>query len=63
MAKLGGDPEDVAKTIERAITSRRPKIRYRVTPSAHMLVAQRALMTDGMWDAFLRTQFDQPGKD
>ena len=43
--------------------ARRPKIRYRVTPSAHMLVTQRALMTDGMWDAFLRTQFDQPGKD
>ncbi len=63
MARLGGGPEDVAKTIERAITTRRPKIRYRVTPSAHMLVTQRALMTDGMWDAFLRTQFDQPGKD
>jgi NAD(P)-dependent dehydrogenase (short-subunit alcohol dehydrogenase family) len=63
MARLGGGPEDVAKTIDRAITTRRPKIRYRVTPSAHMLVTQRALMTDGMWDAFLRTQFDQPGKD
>jgi hypothetical protein len=37
--------------------------RYRVTPSAHMLVTQRAVMTDGMWDAFLRTQFPQPGKD
>ena len=24
---------------------------------------QRAVMTDGMWDAFLRTQFPQPGKD
>ncbi len=63
MAKLGGGPDDVAKTIERAITTKRPKIRYRVTPSAHMLVAQRAVMTDGMWDAFLRTQFQQPGKE
>ncbi len=62
LAKLGGGPEDVASAIERAITARRPKIRYRVTPSAHMLVTQRALMTDGMWDAFLRTQFPQPGK-
>ena len=34
LSKLGGGPEDVAKTIERAITARRPKIRYRVTPSA-----------------------------
>jgi NAD(P)-dependent dehydrogenase (short-subunit alcohol dehydrogenase family) len=63
LSKLGGGPEDVAKTIERAISARRPKIRYRVTPSAHMLVTQRAVMTDGMWDAFLRTQFPQPGKD
>ena len=63
LAKLGGGPDDVAKTIERAITTKRPKIRYRVTPSAHMLVAQRSLMTDGMWDTFLRTQFQQPGKD
>ena len=63
LAKLGGDPDDVAKTIERAVSARRPKIRYRVTPSAHLLVGQRAVMTDGMWDAFLRTQFPQPGKD
>jgi len=63
LAKLGGDPDDVAKTIERAINARRPKIRYRVTPSARVLVTQRAVMTDGMWDAFLRTQFPQPGKD
>ncbi len=60
MAKLGGGPEAVAKAIQRAITASRPKARYRVTPSAHLLVRQRALMTDGMWDAFLKTQFPQP---
>ena len=63
LAKLGGGPEAVAKAIEKAITARKPKIRYRVTPSAHLLIGQRRLMTAGMWDAFLRTQFDQPGKD
>lgn len=63
LAKLGGGPEDVAKAIERAIASKRPRIRYRVTPSARVLVAQRSLMTDGMWDRFLRTQFPQPGKE
>jgi len=63
LARLGGEPEDVAKTIERALTTRRPKIRYRVTPSAHLLIAQRAVMTDGMWDRFLRTQFPQPGQE
>ena len=62
LAKFGGGPDAVAKAIERAITARKPKIRYRVTPSAHMLIGQRAVMSDGMWDGFLRTQFPQPGK-
>ena len=62
MARLGGGPETVARTIERAIASRTPKIRYRVTPSARLLVGQRALMTDGMWDRFLATQFPRPGE-
>src|SRR5215212_1495445 len=61
LARLGGEPETVARTIERAITARMPKIRYRVTPSARLLVGQRALMTDRMWDRFLETQFPHPG--
>jgi NAD(P)-dependent dehydrogenase (short-subunit alcohol dehydrogenase family) len=63
LAKLGGGPETVARTIERAIASRAPKIHYRVTPSARLLVGQRALMTDGMWDRFLATQFPRPGEE
>ena len=62
LAKLGGGPETVAKVVERAITAGRPKIRYRVTPSAHLAIGQRRMMTAGMWDAVLRTQFPQPGK-
>ena len=61
-ARLGGGPETVAKAIERAITVPSPKIRYRVTPSAHLLIRQRSLMTDGMWDRFVATQFTRPGK-
>ena len=60
MGKLGGGPEAVAKVIEKAITAGRPKTRYRVTPSAHLLIRQRALMTDRMWDAMMRSQFPQP---
>jgi NAD(P)-dependent dehydrogenase (short-subunit alcohol dehydrogenase family) len=60
LGKLGGGPETVAKAIERAITAKRPKPRYRVTPSAHLLIAQRSLMTDRMWDRMMRTQFPQP---
>jgi NAD(P)-dependent dehydrogenase (short-subunit alcohol dehydrogenase family) len=62
VAKLGGGPEAVAKVIAKAIAAEKPKIRYRVTPSAHLLVGQRALMTDGLWDRFLATQFPRPGK-
>jgi NAD(P)-dependent dehydrogenase (short-subunit alcohol dehydrogenase family) len=59
-ARLGGPPEAVAKVIERAITARRPKTRYRITPSAHMLIAQRRLLSDRMWDRMMRMQFPQP---
>jgi len=63
LAKLGGGPETVARTIERAIASRTPKSRYRVTPSARVMAGQRALMTDGMWDRLMATQFPRPGED
>ena len=59
-AKLGGGPETVAKAIEKAITAARPKARYPVTPSARLIMGQRALLTDRMWDAFVGTQFPHP---
>ncbi len=59
-SKLGGGPDDVARTIERALTARRPKARYPVTASARALLMQRAMMPDWAWDVFLRTQFPQP---
>ena len=60
LARLGGGPETVARAIERAISARRPKTRYKVTPSARLILAQRRLLTDRAWDAFLRTQFPTP---
>ena len=54
----GGGPDTVAKAVEKAI--KRPRPRRLVTPSAHVLVNQRKLMTDRMWDALLRSQFPQP---
>jgi NAD(P)-dependent dehydrogenase (short-subunit alcohol dehydrogenase family) len=62
-ARLGGGPETVARAIERALTVERPKPRYRVTPSAQLLIRQRALMTDGLWDRFVATQFPRPGAE
>jgi NAD(P)-dependent dehydrogenase (short-subunit alcohol dehydrogenase family) len=60
MAKLGAGPEAVAKVIERAITSRRPKARYPVTASARILLAQRRIVSDRMWDTMMRSQFSRP---
>jgi NAD(P)-dependent dehydrogenase (short-subunit alcohol dehydrogenase family) len=61
VARLGGPPEAVAERIEQAITARRPRARYTVTPSARFLMAQRALLGDRGWDALMRTQFPRPG--
>ncbi len=61
VARLGGEPDAVAKVIETAITARRPKPRYLVTPSARVFITQRRLMPDRVWDRFLATQFSRPG--
>ena len=61
LARLGGEPDDVAKAVEKAITAKRAPIRVRVTPSAHVLVTQRRLMPDRVWDGFVGTQFKRPG--
>jgi NAD(P)-dependent dehydrogenase (short-subunit alcohol dehydrogenase family) len=61
LSRLGGGPEKVARAIERAISSRRPRTRYKVTPSAHLILAQRRLLPDRAWDAFMRSQFPSPG--
>lgn len=59
---LAGSPEQVAKTIERAITAERPRPRYRVTPIARVLPALRGTLGDRGFDAFLRTQIKPPGR-
>jgi len=60
LAKLGAGPDAVAKTIETAITTRNPRIRYRVTAAAHLLINLRRLMSDRVWDRFVATQFTSP---
>lgn len=60
LARLGGGPETVARAIERAISARRPKTRYKVTPSARLVLALRRLLPDRAWDASLRSQFPAP---
>ena len=60
-ARLGGPPEAVAKVIEKALTSTRPRTRYKVTASARLVMGQRKLFSDRMWDRFVGTQFPRPG--
>jgi NAD(P)-dependent dehydrogenase (short-subunit alcohol dehydrogenase family) len=60
MTKLGGGPETVAKTIAGALTSGRPKARYPVTPSAHLMITQKRFTPDWMWDLIMRAQYPTP---
>jgi len=60
LVKLGGGPEKVAAAIAGALRSRRPKARYPVTPSAHLLIGQRRITPDRVWDLMMRAQFPTP---
>ena len=61
LARLGAGPDAVARVIERAIASGNPRPRYKVTASARLALAQRALLPDRAWDSVLRRQFPTPG--
>ncbi|MFE3449085.1 oxidoreductase [Nonomuraea sp. NPDC059194] len=54
---LSAPPEAVAKVIERALTSSRPRARYVVTPAAKILIHTRRLLGARVFDAYLRMQF------
>ena len=60
MVKLGGGPEKVAEAIVKALGARRPKPRYPVTPSAHLMIGQRRVTPDRVWDLMMRAQFPTP---
>jgi len=60
LAKLGGGPDTVARKIEKAITRRRPRTRYPVTPSARMIMGIHTVLPDRGWDAFNASNFPRP---
>ena len=62
LARLGGGPEAVAETIERAISASPPRARYTVTPSAKLVISARRLLPDPAWDWLLRFFYPQPGR-
>ena len=60
LAKLGGGPETVARKIEKAISRRRPRTRYPVTPSARMIMGIHTVLPDRGWDAFNASNIPRP---
>jgi NADP-dependent 3-hydroxy acid dehydrogenase YdfG len=60
MAKLGAGPEKVADVIAGALEAKRPKARYPITPSAHLMINQRRITPDRVWDLMMRAQFPTP---
>ncbi len=61
LARLGGTADDVARVIETALRAPVPAARYRVTHSARLLMTLRAVLPDGLWDAFLARTYPRPG--
>lgn len=60
MARFGGPPEAVAAVIEKAIRAKKPRTRYPVTASAHMMILTRSLLTDRLWDLMMKTIYPSP---
>ena len=54
---LSASPDAVAKVIERALATSRPRDRYVVTPAARALIHTRRLLGARVFDAYLRRQF------
>lgn len=62
LAKMGSSPVKIARVIERAITSSRPKPRYRIGMDARSVIVLRRLLPDRLFDAFLRSQYPRPSE-
>ena len=60
MAMFATGPETVAKVIEKAVSSSRPRARYAVTFGAKATKLTHAMLPDAGWDLMMRAQFPQP---
>ena len=63
LARLGGEPGDVARVIEKALRARASRPRYLVTPSARLLVGLHALLPDRLWDRMVGSSYPRPGSN
>ena len=57
---MSAGPEIVAKAIEHAITSKRPRTRYPLTAGARTMMLARRMLPDRGWDALMRMQIKPP---
>jgi NAD(P)-dependent dehydrogenase (short-subunit alcohol dehydrogenase family) len=60
MGMLACSAEAVGETILKALTSDRPRARYRVAPSAGIFMTLRKVLPDAGFDALLRSQMPKP---
>lgn len=60
LARMGGTAAHVAQLVRHAISTDKPKPRYRVDRTARVLMTQRRLMPDRAWDRFLQVRFPRP---
>jgi short-subunit dehydrogenase len=60
LARLSISADDVAKVISKAVSARRPKARYLISPMAKSLVAAKRLLPDRAHDALLKQQYKLP---
>lgn len=58
--KLASEPDDVARAIEKAVSSDRPAARYPVGVIAHALFGLRRILPDARFEAVVRSRFPMP---
>lgn len=59
-ARIACDPQDVAERVLRAAASGKPRVRYRVAPSAAIMLSLRRVLSERAFETVLRTQFPSP---
>jgi short-subunit dehydrogenase len=62
-ARFAAPPSSVAKAVEHAIGSRKPRTRYRVTFAARVMLFMRRVLPDRAFDAVIRSQYRAPRDD
>ncbi|HEY6328013.1 MAG TPA: SDR family NAD(P)-dependent oxidoreductase [Blastocatellia bacterium] len=54
--RFAGTPDDIARLVERALTASKPKLRYAAPAHAHIFLALKWLMPEGVLDRLMNRQ-------